>query len=39
MFRDAAWYRFGGAEIADRGLAVGMLDKFFDALLAASGQT
>ena len=27
-------YRFGGHEIADRRLASGILDKFFDALLA-----
>ncbi len=31
-------YRFGGGEIADRGRAVGMLDRFFDALLATLDQ-
>jgi hypothetical protein len=31
-------YRFGGGEIADRGRAAGMLDKFFDALLATPDQ-
>jgi very-short-patch-repair endonuclease len=31
-------YRFGGGEIADRGRAVGMLDRFFDALLATPDQ-
>jgi hypothetical protein len=31
-------YRFGGAEISDRRQAADMLDKFFDALLAAPDQ-
>ena len=31
-------YRFGGAEISDRRQAVGMLDRFFEALLATPDQ-
>ena len=31
-------YRFGGAEISDRRQAAGMLDSFFDALLATPDQ-
>jgi hypothetical protein len=31
-------YRFGGAEISDRRQAAGMLDRFFDALLATPDQ-